>query len=43
VIVGGRLRGLAGSNARLGKGEFIVVEADEFDRSFLSITPTIAV
>jgi UDP-N-acetylmuramate--alanine ligase len=43
VIVGGRLRGLAGSNARLGKGQFIVVEADEFDRSFLSITPTIAV
>jgi UDP-N-acetylmuramate--alanine ligase len=43
VIVGGRLRGLAGSNARLGRGEFIVVEADEFDRSFLSITPTIAV
>jgi UDP-N-acetylmuramate--alanine ligase len=43
VIVGGRLRGLAGSNARLGQGEFIVVEADEFDRSFLSITPTIAV
>jgi UDP-N-acetylmuramate--alanine ligase len=43
VIVGGRLRGLSGSNARLGKGEFIVVEADEFDRSFLSITPTIAV
>jgi len=43
VIVGGRLRGLAGSNARLGKGDFIVVEADEFDRSFLSITPTIAV
>ena len=43
VIVGGRLRGLAGSNARMGKGDFIVVEADEFDRSFLSITPTIAV
>jgi UDP-N-acetylmuramate--alanine ligase len=43
VIVGGRLSGLGGSNARLGKGEFIVVEADEFDRSFLSITPTIAV
>ncbi len=43
VIVGGRLRGLAGSNARLGKGQFIVVEADEFDRSFLSIAPTIAV
>jgi UDP-N-acetylmuramate--alanine ligase len=43
VIVGGRLHGLAGSNARLGQGQFIVVEADEFDRSFLSITPTIAV
>ncbi|MGA9115905.1 MAG: UDP-N-acetylmuramate--L-alanine ligase [Bacteroidota bacterium] len=43
VIVGGRLHGLAGSNARLGRGAFIVVEADEFDRSFLSITPTIAV
>jgi UDP-N-acetylmuramate--alanine ligase len=43
VIVGGKLSGLGGTNARLGKGEFIVVEADEFDRSFLSITPTIAV
>jgi len=43
VIVGGRLNGLGGTNARLGHGEFIVVEADEFDRSFLSITPTIAV
>ncbi len=43
VIVGGRLHGLGGTNARLGRGEFIVVEADEFDRSFLSITPTIAV
>jgi UDP-N-acetylmuramate--alanine ligase len=43
VIVGGKLSGLGGTNARLGKGDFIVVEADEFDRSFLSITPTIAV
>ncbi len=43
VIVGGRLHGFGGSNARLGKGDFIVVEADEFDRSFLSITPTVAV
>jgi len=43
VIVGGRLRGLGGTNARLGHGDFIVVEADEFDRSFLSITPTVAV
>ena len=43
VIVGGKLSGLGGTNARLGKGEFIVVEADEFDRSFLSIAPTVAV
>jgi len=43
VIVGGRLSGLGGSNARLGHGDYIVVEADEYDRSFLSITPTIAV
>jgi len=43
VIVGGKLSGLGGTNARLGKGNFIVVEADEYDRSFLSITPTIAV
>ena len=43
VIVGGKLSGLGGTNARLGHGQFIVVEADEFDRSFLSITPTIAV
>jgi UDP-N-acetylmuramate--alanine ligase len=43
VIVGGKLSGLGGTNARLGHGNFIVVEADEYDRSFLSITPTIAV
>jgi UDP-N-acetylmuramate--alanine ligase len=43
VIVGGKLSGLGGTNARLGRGDYIVVEADEYDRSFLSITPTIAV
>lgn len=43
VIVGGRLKGLGGTNARLGKGEWIVVEADEFDRSFLQLLPTIAI
>jgi UDP-N-acetylmuramate--alanine ligase len=32
-----------GSNARLGKGDFIVLEADESDRSFLLLSPTIAV
>ncbi len=43
VIVGGRLRGLGGSNARLGKGDWTVVEADEYDRSFLQLLPTVAV
>ncbi len=43
VIVGGKLSSIGGTNARLGKGDYIVVEADEFDRSFLSITPTVAV
>jgi len=43
VIVGGRLKGLGGSNARLGKGDWIVLEADEYDRSFLQLLPTVAV
>jgi len=42
VIVGGKLSGLGGTNARLGKGEWTVVEADEYDRSFLQLLPTIA-
>ncbi|MFM2153116.1 MAG: hypothetical protein RL199_1551, partial [Pseudomonadota bacterium] len=42
VVVGGKLNAL-GSNAFLGKGEAIVVEADESDGSFLRLTPTIAV
>lgn len=41
-IVGGRLNAL-GTNARLGQGEWMVVEADESDRSFLKIDPSIAV
>jgi UDP-N-acetylmuramate--alanine ligase len=41
IIVGGKLSGLGGTNARLGNGEFIVVEADEFDRTFLKLTPVI--
>lgn len=43
VIVGGRLKGLGGTNARLGKGEWTVVEADEYDRSFLQLLPTVAI
>ena len=42
LIVGGQLRSLK-TNAKLGTGDFLVVEADEFDRSFLELTPTLAV
>ncbi len=42
AIIGGRV-GAFGSNARLGRGPFIVVEADESDRSFLHLSPEIAV
>jgi UDP-N-acetylmuramate--alanine ligase len=41
-VIGGRLNS-AGANARLGKGEYIVVEADESDGSFLNLSPMIAV
>jgi len=41
-VIGGRLEA-AGSNARLGAGEFIVVEADESDASFLYLQPVVAV
>src|SRR5262245_21356743 len=42
VVVGGRVASL-GSNARHGRGEYIIVEADESDGSLLLLTPTIAV
>ena len=42
AVIGGRLRAF-GSNARLGRGELMVAEADESDRSFLKLFPTIAV
>lgn len=41
-VIGGRVEAV-GSNARLGKGEFIVVEADESDASFLYLQPCLAV
>lgn len=41
-IIGGRLNS-AGANARLGKGEFLVAEADESDASFLHLQPLMAV
>jgi UDP-N-acetylmuramate--alanine ligase len=42
VVVGGRVNVL-GSGGRLGKGDFMVAEADESDRSFLKLSPTVAV
>jgi UDP-N-acetylmuramate--alanine ligase len=42
AVIGGRLSAF-GSNARLGKGELMVAEADESDRSFLKLFPTMAV
>jgi len=42
VVIGGRLNAF-GSNAKLGKGDFIVAESDESDGSFLKFNPTIAV
>ncbi len=42
AVIGGRLSAF-GSNARLGQGEYMVAEADESDRSFLKLSPAIAV
>jgi UDP-N-acetylmuramate--alanine ligase len=41
-VIGGRLNS-AGANAKLGSGEYIVVEADESDASFLNLLPVMAV
>jgi UDP-N-acetylmuramate--alanine ligase len=41
AVIGGRLSAF-GSNARLGRGDYMVVEADESDRSFLRLSPSIA-
>jgi len=42
VVVGGRVDAM-GSNARLGKSQYMVVEADESDRSFLKLSPILAI
>jgi UDP-N-acetylmuramate--alanine ligase len=42
AVIGGRLSAFGG-NARLGRGEYMVAEADESDRSFLKLSPSIAV
>jgi UDP-N-acetylmuramate--alanine ligase len=43
VVVGGRVSAMGGANARVGKSDFFVVESDESDRSFLKLSPILAV
>jgi UDP-N-acetylmuramate--alanine ligase len=43
VVVGGRVGMMGGSNARLGKSDYLVVESDESDGSFLKLAPIVAV
>ncbi|MFP6626942.1 MAG: UDP-N-acetylmuramate--L-alanine ligase [Deltaproteobacteria bacterium] len=43
MVVGGRLKSLGGTNARLGRSAYMVAEADESDGSFLLLRPSIAV
>jgi UDP-N-acetylmuramate--alanine ligase len=42
VVVGGRVGTMGGSNARVGKSDFMVVESDESDGSFLKLSPIVA-
>ncbi|MFN7998880.1 MAG: UDP-N-acetylmuramate--L-alanine ligase [Bryobacteraceae bacterium] len=43
VMVGGRVAAMGGSNARIGRSDFLVVESDESDGSFLKLAPILAV
>src|SRR6202165_54187 len=43
VVVGGRVAAMDGSNARVGRSDFLVVESDESDGSFLKLAPILAV
>ena len=43
VVVGGRVGTMGGANARVGRSDFLVVESDESDGSFLKLAPIIAV
>ncbi|MBM3739798.1 MAG: UDP-N-acetylmuramate--L-alanine ligase [Acidobacteria bacterium] len=43
VVVGGRVKTMGGSNARVGRSDFLLVESDESDGSFLKLAPIIAV
>ena len=42
VVVGGKVAAMGGSNARVGKSDFLVVESDESDGSFLKLSPILA-
>ncbi len=43
IVVGGRVHSFAKTNAVVGKGDIIIVEADEYDRTFLRLSPSMAV
>jgi len=43
VVVGGKLKAFGGTNARLGQSDFLVVESDESDGSFLKLSPIYAI
>lgn len=43
VVVGGKAASMGGSNARVGQSDFLVVESDESDGSFLKLSPILAV
>jgi UDP-N-acetylmuramate--alanine ligase len=43
VVVGGRVGAMGGSNARIGHSDFLVVESDESDGSFLKLAPILAI
>src|SRR5271167_4118767 len=43
IVVGGRVATMGGANARLGKTDYLVVESDESDGSFLKLAPILAV
>lgn len=43
VVVGGKVGTMGGSNARVGHSDFLVVESDESDRSFLKLAPILAI
>lgn len=43
IIVGGKVHSFSKTNAVVGKGDIFVVEADEFDRTFLRLSPSLAI